>query len=206
MAIKPTPSIAVVGSVDNVENTARALFGREGLEVALLGEMEAEGGASLAGSIRVAMDADRCQGRPPAVDYERERAVQGACRTLVKARLVEAAHDLSEGGLAVALAEMCLGGPGWPQVGVYVQASPAKRLDQLLFGEDPGRILIAYPSTHSHEVSVLTAEHRCPITVLGRTGGSRLSITTPEGHELLNVSLADLHARWSQGFADAISR
>ena len=124
----------------------------------------------------------------------------------MSAQLIEAAHDLSEGGFAVALAEMCLGGPGWPQVGVDVHASPSNRLDQLLFGEDPGRILIAYPSLHAHEVEAIAAERHCPMTVLGRTGGSRLRITTPQGHELLSVSLEDLHARWSQGFKDAISR
>jgi phosphoribosylformylglycinamidine synthase len=204
-AIKPTPSIAVVGTVADVRKTARAVFGQPGLEVALLGRLEATEGASLAGSIRVAMHDGLCKGRPAAVDYPRERAVQGACRALIAAGLVQVAHDTSEGGLAVALAEMCLGGVGWNRVGVHVEVQPAARVDQLLFGEDGGRIIVAYAPEDAAQIASIAAQHECPITLLGATGGDHMTMRTPSDAPLIDVAIEALHERWSTGFESAIS-
>ena len=76
-AVKPTPSIAVVGVVEDVSRVAGTAFARAGLEVALLGELEGPEGATLAGSVRLAAIDGRAKGRPPALDVARERAVQG---------------------------------------------------------------------------------------------------------------------------------
>ncbi|MGB0589820.1 MAG: phosphoribosylformylglycinamidine synthase subunit PurL [Myxococcota bacterium] len=203
-AVKPTPAIAVVGVVEDVTRVAGGAFAREGLEVAILGELEAEGGATLAGSVRLAAIDGRCNGRPPALDVARERAVQGACRTLVRSGVVTAAHDLSEGGLGAGLAEMCFGGPGWPMVGVTIDAAPKGRLDQLLFGEDASRVLIAYETNQRSEVSRVASKHGAPIRVLGITGGDRLVIRGAEGERLVDANVEVLHAGWSTGFQESI--
>jgi len=204
VAVKPTPSIGVVGVVDDVAHTAVTAFRDAGLEVALLGELEAEGGASLAGAVYLSDLHGVCAGRPPAIDFDRERAVQGTCRALIEAGLVTTAHDLNEGGLAIGLAEMCFGGPGFERVGVTVTARPNGRLDQLLFGEDPGRIVIAYAPEAAEDVRAEAEARDCPLTVLGTTGGDRLVINDGSTQALIDVAVDALAASWGSGFERAV--
>lgn len=203
-AIKPTPSIGVVGVVDDVAHTAVTAFATAGLEVALLGELEQAGGASLAGASYLMDRFGLCGGRPPAVDFDRELAVQGTCRALIQAGTVQTAHDLSEGGLWMALAEMCFGGPGAPVVGATITATPRARLDQLMFGEDPGRILIAFPAERRAAVAAVAAGLKCPLEVIGQTGGDALSLQNGLGETLAQASVSELAQAWDRGFEDAV--
>jgi phosphoribosylformylglycinamidine synthase subunit PurL len=202
--IKPTPSIAVVGTVEDVSRVGGTAFCREGLTIALLGPLESDAGASLAGSAYLADLYSRCSGRPPAIDYTLEKAVQAACRRLVRDGFATAAHDLSEGGLAVALAEMCFGGPGWPQVGADVHVNPAARLDQTLFGEDPSRILIAFEPSALETVRDVCREAGAPLAVLGTTGGTDLRVGMTDGTTLVSVAVDSLKHRHDTGLCDAI--
>ncbi|MGM0575588.1 MAG: phosphoribosylformylglycinamidine synthase subunit PurL [Myxococcota bacterium] len=204
-AIKPTPSVGVVGVVEDVTRTGQTAFAEEGLEVAILGDLEAPAGATLAGAALLADLEDRCAGRPPEADLEREVAVQGACRQLVKDGVARAAHDLSEGGLAVALAEMCFGGPGWPRVGVEITATPRARLDQLLFGEDPARILVAYAPGERDWVEAAAEAHGAPITILGNTCGDRLVVRDAQRNPLLDLAVSDMADAWAHGLERALS-
>jgi phosphoribosylformylglycinamidine synthase len=203
-AIKPTPSVAVVGRVEDVERVAQTAFAAPGLEIALLGRLEGEDGASLAGSAYLQDLHGVCAGRPPEWVPEDEIAVQGACRELVRAGRVTSAHDLSEGGLAVALAEMAFGGPGWTPVGCILEATPQGRLDQLLFGEDPARILVAYEPASRDEVHATAGRHGAPFAVLGTTGGDRMVIRDATGRVLVDASLTDLAERWETGLERAV--
>ena len=202
--IKPTPSVAVVGVVEDVGRVAGTALREAGLEVALLGELEGEGGASLAGSAYLADLHGICAGRPPQPDLERELAVQAACRELVRAGVVRAAHDLSEGGLAMALAEMCFGGSGWPRVGVEVTADARGRLDQLLFGEDPARILVAYAPEQRGAVAAAAARHGAPLAVLGHSGGQRLIVRGSDGAPLVAADVEALWRAWDAGLFQAL--
>ena len=204
-AIKPTPSVGVVGVVENIDRVAGTSFSREGLEVALLGTLEGQGGASLAGCAYLQDLHDTCAGQPPPWDEDAELAVQGACRELVRSGLATAAHDLSEGGLGVALAEMCFGGPGWPSVGATIRIAPRGRLDQALFGEDPARILIAYDPARRSDVADLAEAHGSPWQPLGVTGGDFLLIEDEDGTRLVNASLTGLADRWEHGLERAIA-
>ena len=204
VAVKPTPTIGVVGTIEDVEHVGGTGFREAGLTVALLGRLEADGGASLAGSAVLADLEGLCAGRPAAPDYGVERAVQGACRELILAGVATSAHDLSEGGFAVALAEMTFGGPGWPQIGATVQATPTARLDQLLFGEDPGRILLAYAPADAARVRQTCERHGAQLNELGSTGGDRLVIRAADGTTLVDASVTDLHAAHSGGLCKAV--
>ncbi len=203
-AIKPTPTVAVVGVLDDVTKTAAADFLAGDWTIALLGELEGQGGATLAGSAVLQDLFGVCAGRPPAPDWDRERAVQGTCRELVRAGLVTSAHDLSEGGLAVALGEMCLGGPGWTHTGATVRVAPAARLDQALFGEDPARILVAYPPERQAEVERVAAARGCPLSVLGKTGGDRLVIEDFQGNRLVDATLSAMADAFDNGLERAL--
>ena len=203
-AIKPTPSVAVVGRVEDVERVAQTAFAAEGLEIALLGRLEGEGGASLAGCAYLQDLHGICAGRPPEWAPEDELAVQGACRELVRTGSVSAAHDLSEGGLAVAIAEMGFGGPGWPRVGCTLEVPQRARLDQLLFGEDPARILVAYDPANAALVHEVAQRHGAPLSVLGSTSGERVVIRDAQGVVLVDSSLTELSGRWETGLEKAV--
>ncbi|HEY1416783.1 MAG TPA: phosphoribosylformylglycinamidine synthase subunit PurL, partial [Myxococcaceae bacterium] len=102
-AILPTPTVAVVGLLPDVSATCAGVFRKAGDKVAVLGETRGQ----LGGSEWLLMTAGKIAGRPPTLDAAREKALQSVVRDLVRTRKVSSAHDTSEGGLAVALAECC---------------------------------------------------------------------------------------------------
>jgi phosphoribosylformylglycinamidine synthase II len=159
-AIHPTPSVAVVGLVPDASFTPPgARFRSADLEVALLGVPE---GTHLGGSAYLSVVHGIERGLPPSVDLAAERALHDRVRTLVRSGVLEACHDLSDGGLAVAVAEMCMDG-----VGAALDLPGSGSVDARLFGEDHGRVLVAYRPEHRAKVGGL---------VLGRTGGDRLRL------------------------------
>ena len=135
----------------------------------------------------------RGHGQPPAVDLLAERALHEALRRLVRADLLAVAHDLSDGGLLVALAELSLPPrPGQPGVGaayVVADCDPAQ-----LFGEDHGRALVAFAP--EAEAAVRAALGSVPMTVLGRSGGTSFRITDATRTPVEHVEVDALRAAW----------
>ena len=89
-------------------------------------------------------------------------------------------------------------------VGVTIGATPRARLDQMLFGEDASRVVVAYEPDKRSELSRVAAKHGAPVRVLGVTGGKRLIIQDGKGQLLLDVSVEQVHAGWSKGFAESV--
>ncbi|MEK6606069.1 MAG: phosphoribosylformylglycinamidine synthase subunit PurL [Myxococcota bacterium] len=170
-AIHPTPMIGMIGLVDDVDRVATQGFKGQGDLVALLGACTEEVG----GSEYVKVVHGRVAGSPPRLDLEREKSVSGACRELVRAGLLRSAHDCSEGGLAVALAESCLSNE--TPVGARVTLAGNLRPDALLFGEAPSRIVISFAPDRRAEVESIARAHAAPLEVIGATGGDALEIT-----------------------------
>ncbi len=184
VGILPTPGLAMVGLYEGPPPRVRARFS-EGLEVAILG---AEGVGWLAGSIYARQLGFDRHGAPPPVDFAKEGALHETLRALVQADVLEVAHDLSDGGLLVALAECCLGGVG----GRFDVGGDAGAL----YGEDHGRALIAYrPEARDAVRALVSVEMR----VLGATGGETLSAG---GRSWPVQALRDVHgaafASWIQ--------
>ncbi|MCK6527379.1 phosphoribosylformylglycinamidine synthase subunit PurL [Myxococcota bacterium] len=208
-AILPTPTVGMVGLVEAGVEPVGSAFRGPGRIVALLGDVGGQLGASH--YLRVAVGVEL--GRPPVVDWERERAVHAACREAIRAGLLESAHDLSEGGLAVALAESCVGRHDAPPVGadVYAPAPPELRDLELLFGEGHGRVLVSLPREAWDAVQAICARAGCPLNWLGETSADALRIarklpTDPYAttETLLHVSLHSLAARYHGGFVEAL--
>jgi len=168
-AVFPTPTCAVVGLVPDVEKTSTPWFKAEGHEIALLGVNTGEAG----GSEYLKAIFDKTAGLPPRIDMAREKAVQDAVRTLVRAGVVASAHDCADGGIAVALAECCIGGEG---LGAKVRVPGTARTDLLLFAEDPSRVIVSYDPARRGEVERIAKEAGAPFTVLGTVGGTSLAI------------------------------
>ncbi|MDQ2855532.1 MAG: AIR synthase-related protein, partial [Acidobacteriota bacterium] len=134
-------------------------------------------------------------GRVPQIDLKRELAVQAACLEAAEAGLLNSAHDCSDGGLAIALAECCFSSLNTSAIGAQVGLEGNLHVTSLLFGESPSRILISF-GTHSRAaIEEIALRNECPFTVLGQVVGAELNITAG-GQQVINASVADLENAW----------
>ena len=116
----------------------------------------------------------RLGGVPAPLDLGRERAVQAACLAAIEGGLVRSAHDCAEGGLAVALAECCVTGPR--RLGAAVTLPAEGRVDELLFGEAPSRIVVTVAPGDVERLMGIAAEWTVPAHLLGRVEGNRFEV------------------------------
>jgi phosphoribosylformylglycinamidine synthase subunit PurL len=192
-AILPTPVIGVVGVLDDAGRRATQWFKGAGHRVALLGPDT----VSLGGSEYLWAREQRLAGALAPLDLETERRVQRAVRAAVSAELVTAAHDCSEGGVAVALAEGCI--TGRELVGCEAVLPAGARADLTLFGEGPSRVVVTVEAARAREFEALMAESAIPWRWIGTTGGERLGIRI--GTEtLVDVATRQLEQAWRTGF------
>jgi len=192
-AILPTPIIGVVGVLDDASHRATQWFKGPGHRVALLGPER----VSLGGSEYLWTQHRRLAGWLAPLDLETERRVQRAVRAAVSAGLVTAAHDCSEGGVAVALAEGCV--TGRELVGCEATLSAAGRGDLVLFGEGPSRVVVAVEAARTREFEGLMAESAIPWRWIGTTGGERLVIRVGTT-TVVDVRAGQLEHAWRSGF------
>jgi phosphoribosylformylglycinamidine synthase len=188
-SIPPTPVVAMVGIVADAARTARSGFVAEGSIVALLGGGRPELVGSEYLSYRHGLRGDR----PPAIDLDAEKKLASLCVTLIENGLCKVAHDVSDGGVAVALAEMCLVGAG---IGCSVELGAEARADLALFGESGCRILVALDASAVTRAENAAKTAGVPFRVIGETGGARLLIRTGDaGQARVDVALDDLRRR-----------
>jgi len=197
-AIYPTPVIGMVGLVPDVTRVCGQGWQQAGDLIYLLGDRV----PTLGGSEYLAALHGIVAGRPPTVDFERERAVQSVCRHGVRQGWLSSAHDCAEGGLAVALAESCISG----RLGAEVQLGAianSQRWDEVLFGEAAGRILVSVKPEHQAVwESYLQQQLQGQWQQLGTVRGDRLQIWSVEQQSLISATLEEMGDRFHQ----AISR
>nr|MBF6594926.1 phosphoribosylformylglycinamidine synthase subunit PurL [Thermaceae bacterium] len=170
--IPPTPMVGVVGLLENVENRAQMGFSKAGEFVVLVGEPAGEFGASEYLWVRQGLEA----GTPPKLDLQREAKTQAAIRDLIARGWVKTAHDVAEGGLAMALAEMC-----FPYgLGATVELRDQNRADALLYGEAPSRILFTISQADLQMAVKVLEGYALPHRILGQVGGDELTILLPK--------------------------
>ncbi|MDQ2660044.1 MAG: AIR synthase-related protein [Verrucomicrobiota bacterium] len=200
-AVDPTPTIAMVGLIAEEAHITRQFFKTAGDVIVLVGEI----GDELGGSRLLKVCHGRKEGLPPRLDLEKEIAVQNAVRACIQAGLVRSAHDCSEGGLAVALAESCFNPEGL--LGAVAQVSnlhsPAGKLETCaaLFGEAQSRIIISTAPGEAERVQQKLSG--LPHRILGHVGGSELRIRLGEDTDL-RWPIADLHDLWFHAIARAV--
>jgi len=192
-AVLPTPVIGVVGVLDESGRRATQWFKGAGDRVALLGPDS----VSLGGSEYLWARERKLAGRLAPLDLETERRVQRAVRAAVSAGLVTAAHDCSEGGVAVALAEGCV--TGRELIGCEATLTAGARADLVLFGEGPSRVVLTVEAACAREFEGLMAESAIPWRWIGTTGGERLVIRVG-AETLVDVDAAQLEQAWRSGF------
>ncbi|MEM7408649.1 MAG: phosphoribosylformylglycinamidine synthase subunit PurL [Myxococcota bacterium] len=189
-AIFPTPTIGVVGALEDWAHHAKAAFPGPDHDIVLLGDTREE----LGGSSWLALRRDIEAGTPPTVDLAHERRLTDLLVEGVASGEITSAHDTSDGGLAVALAECCFTGPAL--VGAHVALDDAIRPDALLFGETPGRVVV---TTRDAAALLAVAErHGVPARKIGRTGGSRLVVGAPDRAAWIEAEVSALQQRWER--------
>ncbi len=192
--ILPTPAIGGVGVLDDVAGMATIAFKATGDRVIVLGEATGHLGQSLA----LRELCGREEGPPPPVDLAVERRTGDLVRGLIADGHVSACHDIADGGLAVALAEMALAGKLGAEVALPAgTASPFA----LLFGEEQARYIITVASRYESAILAAAQAAGVPAAVLGQVGGDALTVTGQFSVKL--AALARAHEDWLPGYMAA---
>jgi phosphoribosylformylglycinamidine synthase len=206
-AIFPTPIVGGLGLVGDVDRHCGAGLPEDGLAVVLVGASELSAHASdLAGSEYLNTIHGLVKGRPR-IDLALERRVQGFCRSLIADGLAKSAHDCSDGGLAVALAECCIlgdgriggaGSVGFVGSDEFTNGVPT-RWDATLFGEAPSRIVVTLEPEHLPNVMESAAAAGVPTATLGKTGGRQLRLGSQ-----IDLPVEELAGAWYGGLSIAL--
>ncbi|MBI4126317.1 MAG: phosphoribosylformylglycinamidine synthase subunit PurL [Deltaproteobacteria bacterium] len=187
VGIYPTPTIAMVGLVPDLDRIATPWWKDAGDVILLLGRNELE----LGGSEYLKQIHGQVKGTLPHLNMERELAVQRACRIGITRGVVKSAHDCSEGGLAVTLAECSLM-RRQGLLGATVELSDDLRPDALFFGEAASRIVLSVAPASVDLMVTIAKEEGAPVAVIGKVGGRSLVMNNG-----IQVDLADLHDAWT---------
>ena len=180
-AIYPTPVIGMLGLMEDVDDRVQSAFRSEGDKVVLLGETRDE----LGGSEYLKVLHGKVAGKPPAIDWDAERALVGLLTGAATQHLLASAHDLSEGGLAVALAESCLQGG----IGAQVELEGTLQPHVELFSETQARALVSVTAENMPAFTRLADEKGVSLRVLGEVGGQLLDVD-----EAFEVELDEMKA------------
>ena len=188
-SIPPTPTVAMVGLIADATRTARVAFPGQGACILLLGDGQPE----LEGSEYLIQRHGLTGDRPPAIDLAGERRLGEFCSDLIAQGVVHCAHDVADGGLAVALTEMGLAAG----VGCEVDLVVAGRADVALFGESGCRILVAVPEADRAGVESRAKQAGVACCSLGTTGGDAIRISASGGKiVLVSQSLDAIRQGW----------
>ena len=188
-AIDPTPTVAVVGLLEDASVALTPWFAREGDAVYLLGATADD----LGGSEYLKVIHGRVAGRPPRLDLAAEKALHETMAEAASARLLRSAHDLSDGGLATALAECGLRAEG-VGLGAQVDLPGSLPAHVALFSESPSRMIVT--TDQGNALEALAARHGVAVARIGTTGGDRLTLRRA-GAVVLDEPLTALHEAWT---------
>lgn len=203
--VDPTPTVAMVGLIEREEWITTQFFKAEGDLVILLGKIangSTEPGYKLGASHFLKVIHGLKAGRPPRLDFARELAVQNLLRELIHSGKVRSAHDCSEGGLAVTLAESCFNPAGSLGATVDLSAAGIEGVDEILFNESQSRIVISTVPENAEAVLQLAQSRGVPAQRLGTVGGNKLAITV--AGETLSWPVEEIYHDWYDAIENAV--
>ncbi|GAB4277653.1 MAG: phosphoribosylformylglycinamidine synthase subunit PurL [Coriobacteriia bacterium] len=186
-AIYPTPTVGMVGLVDDVQRAVKSSFRDDGDVIVRLGETAYE----LGGSEYLKVAHGKVAGRPPTVDLDAEAALREVLLAAAAKGILKSAHDCSEGGMAVALAESCITGG----IGADVRLDGDLPAVAALFSETQGRAVVSVAEEDMDALEALCEEHGVPFGVIGTVGGDEISIEVGET-DAVRVPLARAADVW----------
>jgi len=188
-AIDPTPTVGMVGIIEDEKHVTTSFFKDAGDAVLLLGEL----GDEMGGSHYLKVLFGRKEGIPPHVDFTKELALHDTLRALIRKGLVKSAHDCAEGGLAVTLAESCICGK--KTLGAEIDfGATGLQPEVLLFNESQTRVVLSVAPENAEATLALAREAGVPARRIGTVGGVQLAIKA-DGTET-RWKIADLSGTW----------
>jgi phosphoribosylformylglycinamidine synthase len=195
--ILPTPVIGMVGIIEDVRRIIQPGFKTEGDLIALFGETHddlgiSEYAATVEGRATVEM---LKTGRLARIDLKLEQAVQAACLQASEEGLLRSAHDASDGGLSIALAESCFSTLNRPSIGATVELPGVLTVAAQLFAETPSRIVVSFDEAARARVEEIAASLGCPLSIIGRVGGAELRINI-DGQPAVSQNVNELETHW----------
>ncbi|MBA3949200.1 MAG: hypothetical protein H0X44_04565 [Acidobacteria bacterium] len=194
-AVLPTPVIGILGVVENADHVLSRVFPAGAHDIVLLGTTKDE----LGGSEYLKTIHGLVRGVPPALDLERERAVQTLVVEAASNGWARSAHDCSDGGFAVALAECCFTGGGGADVTVAAEGPrPGGEAIAALFSESASRVILSAADGTTGDLLARAKALGVPAAVIGRSGGDRIRITVG-GTAVIDCATAEAEERWKNG-------
>jgi phosphoribosylformylglycinamidine synthase len=199
--ILPTPVIGMIGLVEDVRRVVQPGFKQAGDVVALLGTTADDLSLSEYAAVVGGLSTEEmiAQGAVPKIDLQAERALQTVCLEAAEAGLLASAHDCSDGGLAVALAECCFSSLSRAAIGagITLPASLPGSLPtaSMLFSESPSRIIVSFPASSRAAIENIAEREKCPFTVIGHVGGNKLRIKLGE-EETISAEVSAMENVW----------
>ncbi len=192
-AIYPTPTVGMVGLIEDTDKHLTQWFKDEGDVIVLIGETKEEFG----GSEYLKQIHGKVAGAPPALDLDEELKLIGVLLKSSERGIIKSAHDISEGGFAVAVSECCftLKGP----IGVEIDVPQSIRKDAVLFSETQGRVVVSLENQNLSKLQEITEDNNLEMTILGRVSGTRLLIG-----DLIDIPIARAYEAWAQGFENIL--
>jgi phosphoribosylformylglycinamidine synthase len=194
--ILPTPVIGIVGLIEDTRKIITQGFKDEGDVIALLGVTKDDLSVSEYARTVLGLSTDDiiANGRLPELDLDLEKQVQGTILKLADAQLLKSAHDCSDGGLAVAVAECCFSSLGRDAVGAEVNLnSDGLSTDSLLFSETPSRVVVSFAPENLDRIREVVGN--CPFTVIGKVSGDVLQVSI-DGKQTINTAITGLESVW----------
>ena len=202
--IYPTPIVGMVGLLDDVRKRAGCGFLREGDAIALLHPAGEPPLPKARAHEYVWVETGREGGTAPEISLDAEKAVQEACRRGIESGLLRSAHDLSEGGLGVALAESALASPE-SRLGVKVRLPEQEgRLDGLLFGEVASRILVSLSPEKADALREAVQELGAGFSLIGRVQEVAFAVKTPDNAPVVDLTTPEIEAAWSGALSEVL--
>ncbi len=203
--ILPTPVIGMVGLVEDTRKIVTQGFKNEGDIIAILGETKDDLAASEFAQTIAGLSTDEliANGIMPNVDLEKENQLHEILLKLAEAGLLSSAHDCSDGGLAVTLAESCFSSLSRHVIGATVDLnSNGLSNEALLFGETPSRVVISFASENVDAVKAIVGDHA--FNIIGKVGGESLQISA-DRNSVISSTVAELESAWTGKLASVLT-
>jgi phosphoribosylformylglycinamidine synthase len=181
----------MVGIIEESRHLTTQWFKGEGRVVLLLGETADDLGASCYSVSSLG----RLEGRVPVLVLDLERRVQSVCLDAIREGLVDSAHDCSDGGLTIAIAESCFSSYRRESVGCEVNLEGGLSPAAMMFAETPSRIVLSAEPENVKAIAGIAAANRVACRVLGSTGGKRLVIRV-NGATIVDRPIAEVETAW----------
>jgi phosphoribosylformylglycinamidine synthase len=195
--ILPTPVIGMVGLIEDTRKIITQGFKNEGDVIALLGVTKDDLSVTEYAQTVLGRSTDEIvsTGKLPHLDIDLEKNVQATVLKLADEQLLKSAHDCSDGGLAVTIAECCFSSLGRKAAGADIELKAnGLSTEAQLFAETPSRVVVSFASENAERIRQVVESNRCPFQIIGKVTGSDLIITVNE--ERISAPVSELETAW----------